>query len=306
TTAGNANVANYGADIGGFNKVCQASGASNMTLTFDASIKVTTIRAATLTLQADKNWTFTPSPLGSNTAKTELVDGLNGTTVTLNFIDITSISITQSSVNEGFVFDNLEMDASLPVELTTFLSILTLNSVKLKWETATEVNNYGFDVERSAVSVQQSDKESVWEKIGFVEGHGNSNSPKKYVYEDKTFAAGKIYQYRLKQIDFDGAFEYSDELIVETTVPEKAELAQNYPNPFNPSTTIKFSMPEADFANLTVYNSIGEKVAVLINENLEAGFYTYLFDGSKLASGAYVYKLEAAGRVITKKMLLVK
>ena len=128
----------------------------------------------------------------------------------------------------------------------------------------------------------------------------------KYVFEDKTYIAGKVYKYRLKQVDFDGAFEYSAELTVETTVPERAELAQNYPNPFNPSTIIKFSMPEADFAKLTVYNSIGQEVKVLINENLEAGFYTYLFDGSKFASGTYIYKLETVGRVISKKMLLVK
>lgn len=220
--------------------------------------------------------------------------------MTVGNLPVASITVTSYAYETTA---NTPIAKPLPVELTSFNALVTLNSVKLKWETATEVNNYGFEIERCEISDIRNE---IWEKIGFVEGHGNSNSPKKYIFEDKTYAAGKVYKYRLKQIDFDGAFEHSDELVVETTVPEKAELAQNYPNPFNPSTTIKFSMPEADFAKLTVYNSIGQEVSVLINENLEPGFYTYLFDGSKLASGAYVYKLETAGRVITKKMLLIK
>ena len=121
--------------------------------------------------------------------------------------------------------------AILPVELTSFTACVIGNAVKLSWETETEVNNYGFEVERSKKFDARSE---TWEKIGFVNGNGNSNSPKSYFYEDKNVTAGK-YSYRLKQIDNDGQFEYSKTIEVNITLPAKFELSQNYPNPFNPT-----------------------------------------------------------------------
>jgi hypothetical protein len=189
----------------------------------------------------------------------------------------------------------------LPVELFSFSASLLDNSVKLSWRTETEVSNYGFEVQKSEVSRQESE----WSAIGFVEGHGNSNSPKEYSFIDGSVASGK-YFYRLKQIDTDGQFEYSKVIEVDLGSPQKFELSQNYPNPFNPTTTIKFSIPQSGNVKLTVYNLLGEKVAELVNEFEEAGVYTIDFNASKFDSGVYVYKIEVNGFVQSKKMLLLK
>ena len=134
--------------------------------------------------------------------------------------------------------------------------------------TETEVNNYGFEIERKSGS--RLSEVGNFEKIGFVQGNGNSNSPKYYSFEDNNLTAGK-YSYRLKQIDTDGQFEYSKVIEMNHGAPMKYELSQNYPNPFNPVTTIQFSMPQAGEVKLTVYKILGEQVAVLVNENKEAG-----------------------------------
>ncbi|MBK7866200.1 MAG: lamin tail domain-containing protein [Ignavibacteriales bacterium] len=146
-------------------------------------------------------------------------------------------------------------DAPLPVELTSFTARAAGSVVNLNWETATEVDNNGFDVERNATG--------TWQKIGFVEGHGTANSPKYYNFTDKSVTGNKI-QYRLRQVDNDGTFEYSPVVEVELA-PTTFALDQNYPNPFNPSTTIRFSLPTSDIVTLNIYNTLGEKVATLLN-----------------------------------------
>ena len=197
----------------------------------------------------------------------------------------------------GFNFSAV-ISNPLPVELSSFSAIVLDKGVKLKWRTETEVNNYGFEILRSA----QNDN---WLNIGFVQGNGNSNSPKNYSFIDENVSAGK-YLYRLKQIDTDGQFEYSKIINVDLNSPAKLELGQNYPNPFNPTTTISFTLPNSGEVRLTVYNSIGEQVAEIINSFKEAGIHTINFDGAKLMSGAYFYKLEIGYQILTKKMLLVK
>lgn len=202
--------------------------------------------------------------------------------------------------------------APLPVELTTFTANVFDGKVNLRWATATEVDNYGFEVQRSAFSNQRT---ANWETIGFVEGHGNSNSPKEYTFTDEITAPGK-YSYRLKQIDTDGSFEYSNTVTVNAgeIIPEKFELSQNYPNPFNPVTKIQYSIPaviaseakQSVNATLKVYDIIGREVAVLVNESKEAGVYEVEFDATKLSSGLYFYSLSAAGKTITKKMMLLR
>ena len=146
---------------------------------------------------------------------------------------------------------------------------------------------------------------SNYEKIGFVNGNGNSNSPKSYAFEDKNVTAGK-YSYRLKQIDNDGQFEYSKSIKVNFGVPKKFELSQNYPNPFNPITTIRFNLPEAENVKLTVFNILGQELKTLVNEFKESGVHTINFDASELNSGMYIYKIEAESFVQTRKMTLVK
>jgi hypothetical protein len=188
----------------------------------------------------------------------------------------------------------------LPVELTFFKASVDGWSVQLNWETAAEVNNYGFEVERS------TDKSS-WRKIAFIAGHGNSNSMKQYSFTDIKVSSGKYY-YRLKQIDNTGIFDYSKE--IEVTIEKVIKdftVEPNFPNPFNPSTTIKFGFQESVDATVVIYNSLGSKVAVLFNERTEAGkIYNLDFNGSQLTSGVYYYVVRGGNFKSVKKMILMK
>ena len=192
----------------------------------------------------------------------------------------------------------------LPVELSSFSALVNTNNVNLSWKTATEVNNNGFEVQREAGS-QKSESRGQWEKVGFVQGHGNSNSPKEYRFTDKSLAGGTNFVYRLKQIDNDGQYQYSKEVEVEV-VPKQFALYQNYPNPFNPETNIKFDLPEVSKVRVNVYNILGERVATLLDKTVEAGFHQVEFNGSNLSSGTYIYRIEAGNFVQTKKMVLLK
>ena len=186
----------------------------------------------------------------------------------------------------------------LPVQLTSFTAKSTKTGVMLNWTTATEINNYGFEIERSQTSNVKSE---TWEKVGFVEGHGNSNSPKEYSFFDNSGATS----YRLKQVDFNGNYEYSDVVTV-SSVLTKTELYQNSPNPFNPSTKISFSLAETGRVNVSVYNVIGQKVAELVNQTMESGIHNVDFNASNLTSGLYIYRLETPNYSNTMKMLLIK
>ncbi len=205
-------------------------------------------------------------------------------------------------------------DAGLPVELTTFTAFTKEKEVILNWETATEVNNYGFYVERASAPLSIN-SEMQWHEISFVEGHGNSNSPKTYSYLDNSVNSGK-YKYRLKQVDIDGSFEYSETVEVNLEIPTEFKLAQNYPNPFNPVTTIKYSiplletLPETSSQNkhvlLKVFDVLGQEVATLVNKEQNAGTYEIEFDASELNSGIYIYSLQTSQSVINRKMILMK
>jgi hypothetical protein len=190
-------------------------------------------------------------------------------------------------------------DEPLPVELTSF-SVSYINSeVMLNWKTETEVNNYGFNIERR---INKGD----WDSIAFIVGSGNSNSPKEYCYCDKDlFAGGSIFQYRLKQMNNDGTFEYSDVVEVEV-VPDQYELSQNYPNPFNPITTIRFSLPKLTQLKINLYNMIGELVETLAEGTYDAGYHKATLNAQNLPSGAYIYRIESSEFVQVKKMILIK
>ncbi len=192
-----------------------------------------------------------------------------------------------------------ELDIALPVELASFTSVIIGSNVVLSWTTNTENNNSGFQVERTSGNDQ-------WNVIAFINGRGNSNTPVNYSYTDKNLNQG-IYNFRLKQIDFNGNFNYYNLLDdVEIGFPSKFDLSQNFPNPFNPSTHLEFEIPDAGFVTLRVFDALGKEVAVPVNEYKNPGRYKVDFDGSRLASGIYFYKLKAGDFVMTKKMLLAK
>jgi len=186
----------------------------------------------------------------------------------------------------------------VPVELTSFTAVSAEDGVELNWLTATETNNHGFEIERMSTG-------STFEKVGFVAGFGTTTEPKSYVFIDSELEAGN-YTYRLKQIDFNGTFYYSDEINVVVDLPLAYSLEQNYPNPFNPSTIIKYSIPEDGIVKLSVFNLLGEEVATLVNTLQKAGRYGAEFDASGFASGVYLYRLESQNFSSIKKMLLVK
>ncbi len=193
----------------------------------------------------------------------------------------------------------------LPVELTSFNGAAKGKAVELKWTTATEVNNYGFEVERKTIDNGKL-KIDNWNKLGFVEGNGTTNAPKEYSFSDSKIGTGR-YSYRLKQIDRDGKFEYSQEVeVMVGSAPQKFDLAQNYPNPFNPTATIGFTLQTSGMTTLKVYDVIGREVATLVNEVKEAGYYSVTFDASKLSSGIYFAKLQSGDKVQLKKMLMIK
>ncbi len=193
---------------------------------------------------------------------------------------------------------------TLPVELSSFTAIANSTGATLVWKTATEVNNYGFEVERRAVG---KTVKGNWEKVGFVKGNGTSNSPKQYSFTDANLTAGR-YAYRLKQVDNNGMFKYYSSAEVEIGALAEFGLGQNYPNPFNPTTTIKYNVPVGTYGNISmkVYDIMGREVATLVNEMKEAGSYEVTFDGSKLASGLYFYKLQVGTLSAVKKLMLVK
>ncbi len=190
----------------------------------------------------------------------------------------------------------------VPVELTSFTASLNESGVLLKWATASETNNMGFEILRSS----QTDINN-WESIGFVEGKGTTSELMNYeFYNDLSeFNSPVTLKYKLKQIDFSGAFAYSDIVEVDFN-PETFFLAQNYPNPFNPTTNIRFSVAKDGFVSLKVFNALGKEVKTLINKNLVTGRYDIIFDASELTSGVYIYQLNADNRIESKKMMLLK
>ena len=189
-------------------------------------------------------------------------------------------------------------NGALPVELISFSAFYRSNKVTLNWKTATEINNYGFAVER------QTGKD--WNQIGFVEGHGTVNTPQQYSFVDNNPVRMSEISYRLKQIDRDGATVYSPVVQVKMNVAQSVVLGQNYPNPFNPTTNISFTLDGARDIKLKVYDITGKLVTTLASGSYQAGNYIVPFDGSMFSSGTYHYQLESDGNIIVKQMQLTK
>ncbi|HMR41955.1 MAG TPA: T9SS type A sorting domain-containing protein [Ignavibacteria bacterium] len=186
----------------------------------------------------------------------------------------------------------------LPVELESFVSVINGSNVDLKWSTSSELNNAGFDIERSA--------NNVWSKVGNVKGNGTSSIINNYFYSDRNLATGS-YSYRLKQIDFNGNFKYYNlNNDVNIGAPDKYELSQNYPNPFNPETKISFNLPQDSKVSLKVFDMTGREVSELVNDFKPAGYYSVNFNATSLSSGVYYYSISAGSFISTKKMIVVK
>jgi hypothetical protein len=191
----------------------------------------------------------------------------------------------------------------LPVELISFGAVSNRNGVELRWSTASEKNNFGFEVERRSIS----DPSGEFKHAAFVNGAGTSNDTRQYMLVDQDIPAGK-YLYRLKQIDRDGKSVYSHNVEVEVgIVANQFLLESNYPNPFNPSTMIHFSVPTEGKATLKVYNAAGIEVATLYTGIAETGkSYQIRFDASSLSAGTYFSRLEFGGKTLVQKMAYVK
>ena len=169
----------------------------------------------------------------------------------------------------------------------------------LNWTTETEVSNYGFEIQRRTFG------DTEWTRIGFVAGNGNSNSPKHYSFIDENPVNGSKFDYRLKQIDTDGNYEFSNVIEAEI-VPEEFVLYQNYPNPFNPVTKITYQISKESKVVIKVYDILGTEAVTLVNETKNPGYYEVEFNGINLTSGTYIYRMTAGDFVEVKKMILLR
>jgi photosystem II stability/assembly factor-like uncharacterized protein len=219
----------------------------------------------------------------------------NLTMATLSYVSVANSSLIALNPNTG----KNNSCAIIPVELKSFDYELERNDVLLMWSTASELNNLGFEIQRSLDT-------NEFITIGFINGNGTTSEPKEYLYKDENLEQG-LYLYRLIQTDYDGTRKAIGQLEVKVeNLPQGYMLEQNYPNPFNPITKIRYSVPQNVFVNLSIYNSLGERVDLLENEMKEAGFYEIEFNASHLPSGIYFYTLSSDRFISTKKMILLK
>jgi hypothetical protein len=213
-------------------------------------------------------------------------------------VDLTNVGQLKVDGNGTIYFDNIYFHTGVvPVELTSFSASVVDGAVMLEWTTATETNNSGFSIEKSADN-------QYFTEVAFVEGKGTTTEITNYSYVDSDKSSTTAF-YRLKQIDFDGSYSYSNTVEVKV-LPTVFELEQNFPNPFNPTTNIKFSMPEAQNVTLKIFNMLGQEIKTLVNEFRNAGVYEVSFDANNLPTGTYFYSITAGDFTSTKKMLLIK
>ncbi|MDW8436941.1 MAG: T9SS type A sorting domain-containing protein [Chloroherpetonaceae bacterium] len=216
--------------------------------------------------------------------------------------DPRTLTITATSFSEFSVSDS---DNPLPVELTSFTGASTIRGVELAWDVASERDNAGFIVLRDGLQIAH------YGNVPALQGRGTTSEAKTYRYLDASVEVGKTYVYSLRSVDYDGTVHNIQRTVVVEVrqAPMRVyayRLEQNYPNPFNPTTTITFSIKEAGFVSLKVFDVLGREVATLVNENRPAGAYSVQFDATNLAGGMYFYALTSGGFSQTKKMMLVK
>lgn len=254
-----------------------------------------------LKISADPEWVLTNSPLNGtlyngNTAAIEMTFKSEDFPLGTYSMDVI---VNNNSLLPVVTVPVSLIIAPIPVELTSFTAEVVKDYVVLNWNTATETNNSGFSIERKGFN------DINWKEVSFVEGNGSTTEERSYSFTDKNLKSGS-YEYRLKQIDFDGTFSHSNVIKVDLDIPSEFVLEQNYPNPFNPSTTIKFGLPFESVVKITVFNSIGENVRELVNSKMTAGYHTVSFDASNLTSGIYFYRIQTDKFESIRKMMLIK
>ncbi|MBI2419734.1 MAG: T9SS type A sorting domain-containing protein [Ignavibacteriales bacterium] len=240
---------------------------------------------------------FTIELNGSSTVWTQEAAASIGNVVVVG-LDYRDADNTLIAATHGRGVFETQVSVPLPVELVSFTGTKSHGDVILKWQTATENNNFGFEIEHKTAR-------DAWSKVGFIQGAGNSHLVRNYTFTHKKAFPAKT-EYRLKQIDMDGKFKYSNTIMFDLTVPALFTLSQNYPNPFNPSTVIDFAIPAKSNVTLEVFDITGKKMMTLVDEEKEAGNYSVKYNASYLSSGIYFYRLSAGINTITKKMLLMR
>ena len=231
-------------------------------------------------------------------------DEFGGILLNLGPFEFSGTATIPGTLNLSSAYLFMIYDGIIPVELTSFTANVSGPNVQLNWSTATETNNQGFEVQRNY-------NQSGWTLLGFIDGNGTTTEPQTYSFTDNNVKEGS-YSYRLKQIDYDGSFNYSD--IVEVTVgniPDEYKLLQNYPNPFNPSTMIRYQVPQKSNVTIKVYNLLGREIKTLFNGPVQPGYHDVEWNGLnnhgiQMSSGIYIYRMTAGTFTGSGKMILMK
>jgi len=283
------------------------SGNSNLTC---SAVSFTGTYASSFSLQTALPGAIPPGDSALFRVRANNVMGLKngGNTPGLFGAENGVMNITNNDPSKPVFKVSLQSDYVLPVQLASFDISAYKKDVKLAWSTFSEINNSGFEIQRQ--SVDKEGKLSDWMKAGFVEGAGTTNEQKFYNFADIKPGVGK-FNYRLKQIDNNGNFEiYNAPHPVEVGKPVQFDISQNYPNPSNPSSKIDFQLPVESDVNISVYDLTGKLVKTLVNSNMETGYHTVVFDGTNIASGIYIYRINVSGEGIsysqTRKLVLIK
>jgi len=264
----------------------------------------------------DESGSSFKSKYSNNTLATHII-GMQGTFSSNSYFQYRYVDFEPSVIQPGPMFgSNLALEIgpdvnSLPVELSSFTSTVNRNNVLLNWTTSSEDNNARFEIERIEIKNQNS----VWIKAGTINGNGTTTQSKNYSFEDRNIPTGK-YKYRLKQVDYNGNFEYhelNNEVIV--GIPSKFSLSQNYPNPllsqnypnpFNPATKINFEIPSISNVSIQIFDVTGKLITELLNKEIQPGYHTVEFNAVNISSGIYFYRLKTDNFIVTKKMVLMK